>query len=171
MNAHEKFVAAHAHVDEAAIQPLPNSRKIYVEGSRPDIRVPMREISQDDTPTACSAARRTRRSTFTTAPAPIPTRRPRSTSAPACRPCAQSWIAERGDTEALATCPRNSAASAPPTIARRAAFPRPAPQAAAAPKPASQRHADALRAQGIITPEMEYIAIRENNNRRAYIES
>jgi phosphomethylpyrimidine synthase len=25
--------------------------------------------------------------------------------------------------------------------------------------------------QGIITPEMEFIAIRENNNRRAYIES
>ena len=41
-----------AHVDEAAVQPLPNSRKIYVEGSQPDIRVPMREISQSDTPAA-----------------------------------------------------------------------------------------------------------------------
>ena len=51
MNASEKFLASDAHVDAAAIQPLPNSRKIYVEGSRPDIRVPMREISQDDTPT------------------------------------------------------------------------------------------------------------------------
>jgi len=45
MNANEKFIAAKAHVDEAAIAPLPNSRKIHVEGSRPDIRVPMREIS------------------------------------------------------------------------------------------------------------------------------
>ena len=52
MNANEKFIAAKAHVDEAAIAPLPNSRKVYVEGSRPDIRVPMREISQADTPTA-----------------------------------------------------------------------------------------------------------------------
>ena len=52
MNANEKFIASAAHVDAAAIQPLPNSRKIYVEGSRPDIRVPMREITQDDTPTA-----------------------------------------------------------------------------------------------------------------------
>ncbi len=51
MNAKDTFLAANAHVDEAAIQPLPNSRKIYVEGSRPDIRVPMREISQADTPT------------------------------------------------------------------------------------------------------------------------
>ncbi|TVO54336.1 phosphomethylpyrimidine synthase ThiC, partial [Denitromonas halophila] len=50
MNANEKFLASSAHVDEAAIAPLPNSRKVYVEGSRPDIRVPMREISQDDTP-------------------------------------------------------------------------------------------------------------------------
>jgi phosphomethylpyrimidine synthase len=30
MNANEKFIAADAHVDEAAIKPLPNSRKIYV---------------------------------------------------------------------------------------------------------------------------------------------
>ena len=49
MNANEKFIAAEAHVDEAAIAPLPNSRKIYVEGSRPDLRVPMREITQSDT--------------------------------------------------------------------------------------------------------------------------
>ncbi|WP_434737198.1 hypothetical protein, partial [Klebsiella pneumoniae] len=39
-------------MDEAAIQPLPNSRKVYVQGSRPDIQVPMREITQDATPTA-----------------------------------------------------------------------------------------------------------------------
>ena len=52
MNAKEQFLAAHAHVDEAAVQPLPNSRKIYVDGSRPDIRVPMREVAQADTPTA-----------------------------------------------------------------------------------------------------------------------
>ena len=52
MNANEKFLAADAHVDAAAIQPLPNSRKIYIQGSRPDIQVPMREISQADTPTA-----------------------------------------------------------------------------------------------------------------------
>ena len=39
-----------AQVDDAAIKPLPNSRKIFVQGSRPDIQVPMREISQSDTP-------------------------------------------------------------------------------------------------------------------------
>src|SRR2546423_12944288 len=42
MNANPKFLAATAHVDDAAIQPLPNSRKIHVG----NLRVPMREISQ-----------------------------------------------------------------------------------------------------------------------------
>ena len=49
MNANENFIAADAHVDAAAIAPLPNSRKVYVPGSRPDIRVPMREIAQSPT--------------------------------------------------------------------------------------------------------------------------
>ena len=31
-----KFSAEAAHVDAAAVKPLPNSRKVYVEGSRPD---------------------------------------------------------------------------------------------------------------------------------------
>ena len=39
MNANPKFLSADAHVDEAAVAPLPNSRKVYVTGSRPDIRV------------------------------------------------------------------------------------------------------------------------------------
>ena len=50
MNANLKFLSATATVDEAAIAPLPNSSKIYIQGSRPDIRVPMRRISQSDTP-------------------------------------------------------------------------------------------------------------------------
>src|SRR5213075_348478 len=40
------FLAATAHVDDAAIKPLPNSRKVHV-GS---LKVPMREVSQSDTP-------------------------------------------------------------------------------------------------------------------------
>lgn len=34
-----------AQVDSQSIAPFPNSKKIYVQGSRPDIRVPMREIN------------------------------------------------------------------------------------------------------------------------------
>ena len=51
MNANPKhlsqaFLAATAQVDDAAIKPLPNSRKVYVG----PLRVPMREVSQADTP-------------------------------------------------------------------------------------------------------------------------
>ena len=55
MNANDKFFARDAQVDAAAVAPLPNSRKIYVEGSRPDVRVPMREIAQSDTPASFGA--------------------------------------------------------------------------------------------------------------------
>src|SRR6266705_2996404 len=55
MNANPKFIAQAARVDEAAIKPLPNSRKVYVEGSRRDIRVPMREVAQSDTPASFGA--------------------------------------------------------------------------------------------------------------------
>jgi len=55
MNANDQFFARDAHVDDAAVQPLPNSRKIYVEGSRADVRVPMREIAQADTPASFGA--------------------------------------------------------------------------------------------------------------------
>ena len=40
MNANPKFLNATAHVDEAAIKPLPSSHKVYVQCSRADIRVP-----------------------------------------------------------------------------------------------------------------------------------
>ena len=46
------FLAETAQVDAAAVAPLPGSRKVYVEGSRPDIRVPFREITLSPTKTS-----------------------------------------------------------------------------------------------------------------------
>ena len=60
MNANDQFFARDAHVDNAAIEPLPASRKIFVTGSRADIRVPMREIAQADTPASFGADARGR---------------------------------------------------------------------------------------------------------------
>ncbi|MCG6934667.1 MAG: phosphomethylpyrimidine synthase ThiC, partial [Proteobacteria bacterium] len=45
----DEFLSKTARIDAASVQPFPNSRKIYVTGSRPDIRVPMREIALTDT--------------------------------------------------------------------------------------------------------------------------
>src|SRR3972149_1257186 len=58
MVANPKFLAATAHVDDAAVKPLPNSKKVFVQGSRPDIRVPMREISQAETPASFGAEKK-----------------------------------------------------------------------------------------------------------------
>ena len=55
MNAQPEFIAASAHVDDAAVKPLPRSRKVYIEGSRPDMRVPMRVVEQTATPAAFGA--------------------------------------------------------------------------------------------------------------------
>ena len=45
----ESFLSKNAKVDERAVESFPNSQKIYIQGSRDDIQVPMREISQSPT--------------------------------------------------------------------------------------------------------------------------
>jgi phosphomethylpyrimidine synthase len=160
MNAHDKFVAAQAHVDDATIHPLPNSKKIYVTGSRPDIRVPMREISQSDTPTSmggeqnppifvydCSGP-------YTDPTAKIDLRQ----GLPALR---EGWIEERGDTERL---PAQSSSYgrtrlADPALAELRLAHVQQPRRAQADMNVTQMH---YARQGIITPEMEFVAIREN---------
>ena len=49
------FLNKTASVNPQSVEPLPNSRKIHVPGSRPDLRVPMREITLSDTPSASGA--------------------------------------------------------------------------------------------------------------------
>ncbi|MFP5402198.1 MAG: phosphomethylpyrimidine synthase ThiC, partial [Gammaproteobacteria bacterium] len=170
MNATEKFIAATAHVDAAAIAPLPNSRKIYVEGSRPDIRVPMREITQSDTPASfgaepnppifvydCSGP-------YTDPAAKIDIR----SGLPALR---QPWIEARGDTEVLpGLSSEYGRARAADTALDELRFPglHRAPRRAKPGANVTQMH---YARRGIITPEMEYIAIRENLNREQYIAS
>src|SRR6185436_8783821 len=101
MNANPKFLNTAAHVDEAAVKPLPNSRKVYVEGSRADIRVPMREITQADTPAAMGAEKNPPIFVYdTSGPYTDPSMRVDIRSGlPALR---SKWIEERNDTEELA---------------------------------------------------------------------
>ena len=40
----QKNLSESAQVDQQSVKPFPRSQKVYVQGSRPDIRVPMREI-------------------------------------------------------------------------------------------------------------------------------
>jgi phosphomethylpyrimidine synthase len=169
MNANPKFLAATAQVDEAAIQPLPNSRKIYVEGSRPDIRVPMREITQSDTPASFGAEKNPPIFVY-------------DTSGPYSEPGAKidirsglttprlPWILERNDTEELPgpTSQYGVERLNDPQLAELRFNLHRKPRRAIAGKNVSQMH---YARQGIITPEMEYVAIRENMQRAEYIES
>ena len=74
MSAQEKNLSESAQVDQQSVQPFPRSEKIYVQGSRPDIRVPMRQISLDDTSTDL-APKPMPRCWCMTPPARTPTRR------------------------------------------------------------------------------------------------
>jgi phosphomethylpyrimidine synthase len=163
MNANPQFLAIAAHVDEAAVKPLPNSRKIYVQGSRPDIRVPMREISQAETPASMGAE----------VNPPIYVY---DCSGPYTDPAAKidirsgleemraGWIAERNDTEPLTqlTSAYGQERLNDPELAEMRFNLQHTPRRAKPGKNVTQMH---YARQGIITPEMEYIAIRENQKR------
>jgi len=159
----QQFVAAAAHVDAAAVQPLPQSRKVYVTGSRPDIRVPMREIRQSDTPAAMGAEKNPSVFVYdTSGPYTDPdVRIDIRKGLPALR---QRWIEERGDTEELAqlSSAYGRSREADPALAALRFDLRRRPRRAKAGMNVSQMH---YARKGIVTPEMEFIAIRENQRR------
>lgn len=142
---------------------LPGSRKVYIEGPRPDIRVPMREIALSPTSDSYGSHEN----------APV---RVYDTSGPYSDTDAvtditkglpqgrRSWILERGDVEEyegrqikpedngyLENDPRANMQQFPSNGQR--------PLRAKPGRNVTQMH---YARQGIITPEMQYIAIREN---------
>ena len=149
-----------ARVDQQSVQPLPNSRKVYVQGSRPDIRVPMREISLHDTPTDFGGEQN----------APVLVY---DTSGPYTDPAVtidvrqglgdvrSGWLDARGDTVRLpglsSDFGRQRLADAELAKLRFAHMRH--PRRAKAGANVTQMH---YARQGIITAEMEYVAIREN---------
>lgn len=167
--ANPQFLAATATVDEAAIQPLPNSRKVYVQGSRADLRVPMREISQSDTPASFGTEKNPPVYVYdTSGPYTDPSIKIDIRSGLA--PLRGRWIAERDDTEELAgpTSLYGIERLNDPKLAELRFNLHRKPRRAKAGNNVTQMH---YARQGIITPEMEFIAIRENLRRQEYIAS
>jgi phosphomethylpyrimidine synthase len=148
MNANPKFLAAQAHVDEAAVQPFPGSRKVHVG----PLRVPMREIAQtgDNPPIAVY-----------------------DTSGPYSDPAAkidiraglaalrEPWISGRDDTDVLdgPTSEYGRRRLADPKLAELRFDLQRRPRRAAPGRCVTQMH---YARKGITTPEMEFIAAREN---------
>ncbi|MGA9827077.1 MAG: phosphomethylpyrimidine synthase ThiC, partial [Rhodanobacteraceae bacterium] len=151
-----------AELSETVTHPIPGSRKIHVGGSRSDLRVPMREIAQADTPSSFGAEKNAPFVVYdTSGPYTDPAfRADLASGLPALR---AGWIDARGDTERLAdfTSPftrRHASAAALDDVR----FPNiPKPRVARSGANVSQMH---YARRGIVTPEMEYIAIRENQN-------
>jgi phosphomethylpyrimidine synthase len=168
MNARQPFIATEARVDEAAIQPLPSSRKIYVAGARPDIRVPMREIAQGDTPASFGAERNPPVYVYDTS-GPYTDPSVRIDIRAGLAPLRARWIEERGDTEVLdgpSSAYGRERLADPKLAAMRFDLKR-KPRRAKAGRIVTQMH---YARRGIVTPEMAFIAIRENLRRREYIE-
>ncbi len=169
MNANPKFLSATAKVDEAAVQPFPNSRKVYVQGSRPDIQVPMREITLSDTSILFGNEKNPPIYVYdTSGPYTDPNAKIDIRSGlPAIR---AAWIAERDDTEELdgptseygrARLNDKSLDELRFNLTRK---PRRAKKGARITQMEYAR-------RGIVTPEMEFVAIRENMRRQEYLES
>jgi phosphomethylpyrimidine synthase len=163
MNANPKFLNATAHVDEAAVKPLPNSRKIYVEGSRPDIRVPMREITQSDTPAEMGAEKNPPIFVYdTSGPYTDPNVKIDIRSGlPVLR---EPWIIDRNDTQQLEgpTSQYGVARLIDPKLAELRFNLKRKPRRAKAGMNVTQMH---YARRDIVTPEMEFIALRENQRR------
>jgi len=170
MNAMPSDLARAAReLSEAVTTPIAGSRKIHVTGSRPDLRVPLREIVQAATPTLFGGEDNPPIVVYdTSGPYTDPEHAvDLARGLPALR---AGWIAERGDVERLDGL-SSSFGRARADDARldpiRFALSR-MPMRAKPGANVTQMH---YARRGIVTPEMEYIAIRENQRIDALVDS
>ncbi|MEJ9151406.1 phosphomethylpyrimidine synthase ThiC [Bacillus smithii] len=142
---------------------FPGSKKVYVEGSRPDIRVPMREIALS--PTNGSFGKEENRplrvydtsGPYTDPNVSIDIRK-------GLPPLRRKWVLERNDVEEYEgrqVKPEDNGYQKKDPRAEQFVFPglKRKPLRAKKGKNVTQLH---YARNGIITPEMEFIAIREN---------
>ncbi|MFP1840645.1 phosphomethylpyrimidine synthase ThiC [Lonsdalea quercina] len=164
----EQRASAQRFIDEVRGTSFPQSRRIYLTGSRPDIRVPLREIQLS--PTLLGGSREAPRYEPNE---PIPVY---DTAGPYGDPEAvpdvrcglarlrTAWIEERGDTERLSQLSsgftQQRLADAGLDHLRFEHLPQ--PRRARTGQRVTQLH---YARRGIITPEMEFIALRENMGR------
>lgn len=166
MSAKPEFLGKNAQVDKDVLKPFPNSQKIYVEGSQSDIRVPMREISCNDTPIDQSSEKNPPVTVYDTSGpyTDLNATIDIQSGLPGIR---SEWIAKRADSLELDihsssyTSQRMNDShlnNIKFTIKRK-------PRRAMESHNVTQLH---YARKGIITPEMEYIAIRENQRLDSY---
>ena len=161
MNAPDKF----QQLLTLTREPFPASRKGYIQGSRPDLRVPVRDVTltNDEVVSLYDTS-----GPYTDPDAPIDVRQ----GLPTVR---EGWIAERGDTERyagrIAHILDDGGKHEKRDLPRIEQLRREAAGLQRQPRRArggvgggnvTQMH---YARKGIVTPEMEYIALRENGRR------
>ena len=137
---------------------FPASRRVYLTGSRPDIRVPMREVELADSAAGGDSVRNPPLRLYdTSGPWGDPDLKlDVNTGVPTLR---RPWVIERDDTEAT---PRRE--RPPKQNGQSSTEPEPAPERASAPlrarpgKNVTQLH---YARRGVVTSEMEFVALRE----------
>ncbi|MBB1313268.1 phosphomethylpyrimidine synthase ThiC [Aliivibrio sp. SR45-2] len=162
---------AKSNIESLSVQPYPNSKKIYIDGSSPDIRVPMREISLAD-----SLVGGTKENPTLIPNEPIQVY---DTSGVYTDPnydidvyqglpkLRERWIEDRTDTEVLkgVSSVYSQERLSDETLDELRYGNLPTIRRAKPQQCVTQLH---YARQGIITPEMEYIAIRENMGRQKF---
>ncbi len=144
-------------LDEAMTRPFPASRKIYVEHG--GMRVPMREVSLEPTPTTSGPEENAPVRLYDTS-GPYSDPGAVINLAAGLAPVRAAWIENRGDTEIvpLGSQYARERANDPKTAGIRFPGPRTVRRARSGQGITQMAYARA----GLITPEMEYIALREN---------
>jgi len=149
-----------ASVNPQAIEGFPNSRKIYVQGRRADVRVPMREIALADTHASTGVESNPPLTVYDTS-GPYTDPDVSIDIRKGLAPLREAWIEERGDTGTQAG---PSSAYGRERLRDTALeglrfhTHRPVRKAKAGRNVTQMHYARA----GLITPEMEFIALREN---------
>ena len=146
-----------ADTDNSVLSPFPNSRKVYID--KGNLRVPMREIRLS--PTITDAGEKPNSPFYVY-----------DTSGPYTDPAVEininkglarnreQWVADRGDTELLSS-PTSAYTRSKRDAKKHFAAPPP-PRRAKQGACVTQMH---YARRNIITPEMEFIAVRENQQR------
>ena len=159
----DQFIGKDAQLDDDALKPFANSKKIYIQGSTPDIQVPFREISISDTPSEFGAEKNAPVLVYDTS-GPYTDPKYDINIQNGLPPLKTKWIEDRQDTEILdgPTSVYGQQRKMDPELEKMRFNLLRKPRRAKPGKNVSQMH---YAKKGIITPEMEYIAIRENQRR------
>ena len=165
MKQSSETLATLSTVNEAFIKPLPNSSKIFVKGTRDDILVPMRQIRLTDTIGDLAEKNEPVHVYDTSGPYTDPTKSINFRDG--IESLRTKWIDERDDTEILDSYSSNYCnerlkdKKLDDLRFEHLKLPRRAQKG----KNVTQMH---YAKKGIITPEMEFIAIRENCRLQEY---